>query len=279
MGGIIWLASYPKSGNTWMRAFLHNMLRNTTRPAPINELDQFVYGESSTAWFTGLGKKPTTEMTSDEIMALRPLAQQRLTTMSPDSVFVKTHNYLGLWHDQPLHNMDVTAGTIYMVRNPLDVAISMTHHFGVDLDGAIDRLADPLAATENSDKHVYEYHSTWSDHVHSWTREENPWLHIVRYEDLLEKPVKSFGKITKFLGLKPPRDRLQRAINFSSFKVLKSQEEKDDFKERPKEAKAFFREGKRDQWRDVLSPDQVRRIITDHREQMERFGYIPKDYA
>ena len=104
--------------------------------------------------------------------------------------------------------------------------------------------------------------------------DKEPEALLVDYVIALVNPLtdEQQSNITKFLGLKPPRDRLQRAINFSSFKVLKGQEEKDDFKERPKEAKAFFRTGKRDQWRDVLSPDQVRRIISDHREQMERFA-------
>ncbi len=279
MGGIIWLASYPKSGNTWMRAFLHNLLRNPPRPAPINELDQFVYGESSTFWYRDLGTKPIIGMDWPELMPLRMMAQQRITTMSPDSVFVKTHNYLGEVHDHPLHNMNLTAGTIYVVRNPLDVAISVTHHFGVDFDGAVERMADPRATTANSERHVPEYHSTWSQHVQSWTQTPDPGLCVVRYEDLLAKPFKTFGGIARFLGLKPPRERLQRAISFSSFKTLKNQEKTGDFKERSEHSKAFFRSGKRDQWRDDLTPDQIRRVISDHREQMERFGYVPKDYA
>jgi hypothetical protein len=101
---------------------------------------------------------------------------------------------------------------------------------------------------------------------------------VVRYEDLLDKPRTHFKRVVKFLGLKPTPERLERAIKFSSFRVLKAQEEKGGFKERPAVSKAFFREGKSEQWRTKLTPEQVRQIISDHREQMERFGYIPKDY-
>ena len=279
MGGLIWLASYPKSGNTWTRAFLHNLLLNPPSPVSINELGKFNYLDSSMVWFKDLGDKPVNEMSSLEIMQHRAVAQRRITSTSPDSVFVKTHNYMGTRHGIPLHNMEATAGTIYVVRNPLDVTISMSHHFNLSIDDAILRLSDPGTITNMTEKTVPEYHSSWSNHVYSWTRVATPHLLKVRYEDLLDKPLKEFGRIAKYLGLKPPRERLQRAINFSSFKTLKKQEKKTEFRESAKHQDSFFRKGKRDQWREVLTPEQIKLIIHYHGEQMERFGYIPEDYA
>ncbi|MGK2741769.1 sulfotransferase domain-containing protein [Tepidicaulis sp. LMO-SS28] len=278
MGGLIWLASYPKSGNTWLRSFLHNLLRNTREPANINELDHFCLGESDARWFARHLSTPVDQAPPDLIMKMRPFAQADMTQVFPDSVFVKTHNYLGEWHGNPLHNMNVTVGGIYVVRNPLDVALSMTHHFGLDLDSAIERLGNDGAITEGGGGHVPEFHSSWSGHVKSWTQHPNPRLLVLRYEDMLAKPRKAFKSVTKFLGLKPPNERLERAIRFSSFKALKAQEEKGGFKERSEHAASFFRSGKAAQWREELTPDQVRAIIERHREQMERFGYIPEDY-
>jgi hypothetical protein len=102
---------------------------------------------------------------------------------------------------------------------------------------------------------------------------------VLRYEDMLDKPRKSFKRVAEFLGLKPTSERLERAIKFSSFKMLKAQEQREGFKERSSKAAAFFREGRKDQWREKLTPAQIRRIIADHHEQMARFGYIPADYA
>ncbi|CAE7405555.1 STD2 [Symbiodinium microadriaticum] len=276
MGGLIWLASYPKSGNTWMRAFLHNLLRNPPSPAHINDLDKFCLGESGADWYQPKADKPLLEMTSEELAQLRPIVHREMTKAHPDSVFVKTHNYLGEWCGVPLHTMDVTAGAIYVVRNPIDVAVSMTDHFGLDLDGAIDRLAHDQAATENQPGHIPEIHSSWSTHVSSWTAAPNPQLHVVRYEDLTDHPRKTFKGVANFLGLKPKRDRLDKAIRFSSFKVLKAQEDKDDFKERSEHAKSFFRSGKVGDGRDQLTAAQIDRIINDHHDQMARFGYLPK---
>ncbi|MGB3809000.1 MAG: sulfotransferase domain-containing protein [Parvibaculum sp.] len=280
MGAIIWLASYPKSGNTWMRSFLHNLLMNPPRPVPINELNRFCLGESGAAPYAARAGKPYEDISPEEIARLRPLVHMDFTRASPDSVFVKTHNYLGTWFDQPLHNMDVTAGGIYILRNPLDVALSVTHHYSMSLDQAIERLATVGVGTDTGDGHVPEVHSSWSHHVASWTAAPNPQLLVLRYEDMLEQPQIYFRKTAEFLGLNPPQERLDRAIRFSSFKSLKEQEEQEGFRERPKKAQSsFFREGRSEQWREVLSPAQIRRIISDHREQMERFDYIPKDYA
>lgn len=278
MGALIWLASYPKSGNTWMRSFLHNLFRNASAPVSINELDDFCLGESDAAWYAPRSPRPLAELGLDEIARLRPVVHRDFTLAFPDSVFVKTHNYLGEWFGVPLHNMEVTAGGIYVLRNPLDVAISLSHHFGETIDEAIAHLADEGAGTPVTGKHVPEVHRSWSTHVASWTAVPNPQLLVLRYEDLLLKPKKYFKKVAQFLGLKPPQERLERAIRNSSFKALKAQEQKTGFKERSDKADAFFREGRAEQWRDVLTPDQVRRIIADHHAQMARFGYIPDDY-
>lgn len=278
MGALIWLASYPKSGNTWMRSFLHNLFRNEPRPVPINEITDFCLGEAASGWYKRFAPKALENKDFAELARMRPHAHRAFTQVYPDSVFVKTHNYLGEWHGYPLHNMDVTAGGIYILRNPLDVAISMTHHYGQSMDEAIERLADLGSSTGITDTHIPEIHSSWSNHVRSWTRKPNPQLLVLRYEDLLDKPRKHFKQVASFLGLNPPRERLERAIRFSSFKALKAQESSGGFKEKSKYADAFFRTGEKGQWRKVLTDAQVRRIIADHGEQMLRFNYVPADY-
>jgi hypothetical protein len=278
MGGILWLASYPKSGNTWLRAFLHNLMRNPDQPYDINKLRDMTAGESATPLYQKLDPRPWSELTRDDVARLRPLVHRWLMNASPDTVFAKTHNALLEDCGQPLVNMEVTVGAIYVVRNPLDVAISYAHHLSIPLDEAVDLLGMPGAVTVASEKHVYEYISSWSQHVESWTKDPNPRLHVVRYEDMLDSPTKTFGGVARFLGINPPRDRLDKAIKQSSFKVLSSQEKTKGFIERPEKAEAFFRKGEAGQWRRDLTPDQIRRVVEAHRPQMARFGYIPPEY-
>ena len=275
MGAIIWLASYPKSGNTWLRAFLHNLLRNPPEAYDINDLGDFTLGESSFAWYRRLDERPIEAFTEAEIAALRPKVHRRLTTIVPDSTFVKTHCAVMEDHGVPTVTFGVTAGAIYVVRNPLDVAISYAHHRGTSHADTIDYMAKSRAQVPASNSHVHELLGSWSEHVESWTAKPSKALHVVRYEDMLMKPQTAFGGIVRFLGLKVPRDRLERAIARSSFRVLQEQERQHGFREKSEFADRFFREGKSGQWRKLLTPAQIDRMVAAHSQEMKRFGYLP----
>ncbi len=277
MGNILWLASYPKSGSTWIRAFLANIVANRPTPLPLSELPNYGRLEADPELYSRVAGKPSTQLSFDELCALRPAVAAAIVAEAPRTVFVKTHSMAGVHDGTPLITPQGTAGAIYVVRNPLDVAISMSHHFAIDLDAAIDYLGDERAATENSDLFVTEFLGSWSHHVKSWADGESDRVIIVRYEDLIEKPAKAFGRVAKLVGVED-RARISRAIDHASFASLSSMEKKDGFVEVPIKGKRFFRSGKINQWREALTRDQIRRIIGQHREQMQRFKYIPAGY-
>jgi hypothetical protein len=275
MAGIIWLASYPKSGNTWLRAFLHNFLRDPDRPYDINKLTDVTAGESQTSWYRAIDPEFDQHHSDERARELRPLVHRAISQRSPDTVLVKTHNALVEEEGHPLVNLEVTSGAVYIVRNPLDVVISFSHHNGKTIDEMIDFMNAKTAQTVATAVNVYEHYGQWSEHVASWTATPSPTLHVMRYEDMLANPWKSFSGLTKFLGLAAPRARIEKAIRLSSFRVLKEQEQRGGFRERPARMAAFFREGKAGQWRKILTPAQVSAIVAVHREQMARFGYVP----
>ncbi|MEE8506681.1 MAG: sulfotransferase domain-containing protein [Kiloniellales bacterium] len=277
MGAIIWLASYPKSGNTWARAFLHNLLMNREQPSNINELYTFCLGEDKAEYYNQFDPRPLSTLTAKEVAELRPKVHDLLTKAHPDSVFVKTHNFLGEYEGVPLVTMECTAGAVYIIRNPLDVAISYARHYGISTDEGIEHLGNPVMGSATTDRVVRQVYGSWSTNVKSWAQHPFPSLHVMRYEDMYDRPFKTFGDLGRFLGLNPPRERLRRAIRNCSFKVLQRQERTHGFIERSTHAR-FFREGKPGQWRKVLSEEQIKRIISDHREQMERFDYVPKGH-
>jgi hypothetical protein len=286
MGKLVWLASYPKSGNTWLRAFLHNLLLDPPAPVPLNELVRFCHQDSDAQWFQAAldgradkveqyqsdNARRTSDLTREEVARLRPLTHEILTRTHPDSVFVKTHNALLVDRGTSTITMAHTAGAIYVVRNPLDVAISYADHLGVSIDDAIGQLGRNME-TANTDKAVYEYRASWSSHVESWTRVSHPGLHVVRYEDLSEKPEEAFRAICRFLGLNSSPERLAKAIRFSSFDQLSRQEATEGFRERTAAQERFFRKGQVGGWREVLTPAQAARIVGRHGAQMARFGY------
>lgn len=279
MGNILWLASYPKSGNTWVRAFLHNYMENLKAPVDINTIHQKSVDEVKAFRYQSYipDDKSTTDLTLEEICAIRPLVQAQMAAEAPATLFVKTHNFQGEYKGYPLHNWQVSSGAIYVVRNPLDVAVSLKHYFDYSYDEAIAYMAETSAGTPNEPENVPQVISSWSQHVSSWTQGGRNML-VLRYEDMLAHPQRAFRKIESLLGVKKDSKRLTKAIRFSSFNQLKKQEQNKGFAEKHENAGQFFRQGKTNQWQNELSSKQVQQIVDDHREQMARFKYIPENY-
>ena len=111
----------------------------------------------------------------------------------------------------------------------------------------------------------------------SWTQNPHPALLVLRYEDMLENPKDAFSRVVSFLRLPPSPQRLDKALRFSSFKELSKQAMKAGVRERSQNSQSFFRGGRRDQWRELLTQDQIARIVERQGEQMRRFGYIPEE--
>ncbi len=280
MTGIVWLASYPKSGNTWTRTFLHNLfgiLEGKDDPHDINEINEFTTWDLSAKRYEIHLGKPAMEATREEIAAVRPIVQAEVAAQTDGLALVKTHHGLMMDRGHPTLNFQVTSGAVYLVRNPLDVAISYAHHMNAEIDEAIDHMALKGLETDVTEKTVYEVYGSWSEHVASWTKKPHRAICVMRYEDMLERPLEMFGGLAQHLLLSPTPEQLNEAIARSSFERLKAQEEAGGFREKPKNAKVFFREGRSDQWRDVLSRRQVRTIVRDHATQMRRFGYLTDD--
>ena len=278
MGNIVWLASYPKSGNTWLRAFLLNLMTDAVAPVDINKMAALTQGDSQAKWYAAFDDRPPAALSAEDLARLRPKVHDHIAESSANSVFVKTHNALVEVAGSAMISQSATAGVIYVVRNPLDVALSYADHLGVQVDEILDLMATRGFETPPSETHVPEHHGDWSSHVKSWTHTAHPALHVVRYEDMASRPAVAFAAIAGFLGMNPARENLLRAVRFSSFKELRAQEKNSGFVERTPVQTSFFRAGTSGNWRKHLSKTQVRRVLADHREQMERFDYVPKGY-
>ena len=278
MGNIVWLASYPKSGNTWIRAFLANLVANRSDPVPLNDLSRYCEDEARPELFGVVAGKPSTELDSRRDHRAASAGARAIAANARGTRFVKSHNYAGRWAEHPMHNAAVTAGAIYVVRNPLDVAVSMTHHFGLTLDEAIERLGNENVATANDATFVTQVLSSWSMHVKSWADLASDRILVLRYEDLVEKPAKQFAKVARLVGIGQDRARIERAVRHAAFQSLASMEKKHGFVEVSDKATRFFREGRTNQWREAMSREQVKRVVDAHRVQMARFGYVPAGY-
>ncbi|MBT5434024.1 MAG: sulfotransferase domain-containing protein [Alphaproteobacteria bacterium] len=278
MGQIIWIASYPKSGNTWTRAFLHNVFRDPQSSFNINDLTLLTANEAANANYWDLDPRPWQEWSNEDVAAMRATAQARLAASRAHTIFCKTHLAVMEVRKHATINLKVTAGAIYLIRNPLDIVISYADHQGLTIDQQIELLNLENYETPNADTLVNEPMGSWSQHVESWTGRPNPALYVMRYEDMVANPVKAFSGLVKYLQIDAPRSRIERAVKNSSFKVLRHQEELHGFAEKTIAQKNFFRSGKCGEWKDVLSEEQVAAICNNHRDQMTRFGYLPEGY-
>ncbi len=277
MGGILWLASYPKSGNTWLRVFLANYFRNPETPFDIDNLSRFAFNEASREFFERLSPRPVSELGDLEIYHLRPEVHRWIADKAPETAFVKTHCALTQIDGFPTVTPEVTEGAIYIIRNPLDVAASFCSFFGAQAAEVVAALESGSNELPTTDKQVHQYLGTWAEHVAGWADAPGMKRLLVRYEDMVRQPFKTFGRVVEFLGLTEDKARLQKAIRFSGFKVLAAQEREHGFKERPDSAARFFRKGKVGDWRGVLSEAQERRIVASQAAIMQRFGYLGAD--
>lgn len=277
MPGIIWLASYPKSGNTWVRAFLANLMTNARQPVRINDLPNFLLGDNFLIHYEKFSGRKAEDLTAEEIERLRPQVHEWFAYAKQDNTFVKTHSAVLRVNGKPLITPTATAGAIYVARNPIDVAVSFAHHYQVDYDRAVDSLCDERYVLPRASGQIEQVLSSWSRHVRSWTAAPGLRLHLMRYEDMHRKAARSFGGLVEFLGLPKDRERLRRAIRFCAFGELQKQEKKEKFVEsRPDGKSAFFRQGGVGGGRKLLSEAQIQRLIDAHGEVMTELGYLDR---
>ena len=277
MSGIIWLASYPKSGNTWMRAFLTSF-QSDGQPVHINKMGGGPIASGREVFDEAVGVEAS-ELTQEEIDRYRPEVYKQRAAKSHETLFIKIHDaYTYTSTGQPLVPTEVTLGAIYIMRNPLDVAISLANHSDISINKAIGRMGDENFAFSD---HVRRLGSQlrqkllpWSDHVLSWVDAAEIKVHVMRYEDMKRKPLETFASAVHFAGLRDDPELVRKAIEFSSFQRLQQQEQENGFKERPSRVETFFRKGEADSWKDVLTEEQVSRIIEANGAVMNRFGYL-----
>ena len=272
---ITWLASYPKSGNTWTRAFLTAYRQGA---ADINALDGGGLITSRHMFDDYMGVA-SSELTFEELLRLRSDFHRQLASTVLAPWFAKTHDAFQQSGDgRALFPAEASAGCIYIVRNPLDVAISYAHHEGRSIDWSIARMADPDARLawwrQGVSSSLPEALSSWSGHVTSWLDQTLVPVHCVSYETMVQDPGTAFTGVLRFAGLEVEAERLGAALAASRFDVLRDQESAAGFGEKTQISPSFFRQGRAGGWRDVLTRDQVARIVESHGSVMARLGYL-----
>ena len=279
MDRVVWLASYPKSGNTWTRALLAAYFGEGA--FDLNDLGDGVHFGGLRSVDTLLGVDPAL-LHRDEVMAYRPaVARQLAADLEARGVrtFAKLHSA-----NLPLFGGDLPfpAGAgraLYVVRNPLDVAASMAPFFDWTHDRAVEVLGDDDYVLNERRRGGFmrilpEPLASWSTHVRSWLDAPGVPVHTLRFEDLKADAAGAFASALAFIGEAPDPARVTAAVDAARFERLRQREAEDGFREHARRATTpFFRKGKVGGWREELTPGQARRVVADHRETMHRLGY------
>jgi hypothetical protein len=270
--GIVWIASYPKSGNTWVRAFLAACVMKEQRPLEMADIEAFGINDYSIHPYEDYLGRSVHGMSYDEVKRIRHNVHRYIVDRLNNLVVMKTHSPVSYRDGTPAMTWDATAGAIYIVRNPLDVVISFSNHLGKSIDETIHSLNSETSTSTHANQIPF-YQGSWSHHVRGWTEQEDLERVVVRYEDLLADPEPQFRKIAELLGLKLDDAGLERVLSMTQFERLREAEQKSGFKEKPQHSERFFRTGKTKQWLNRLSAEQIQQITSANHAMMERFGY------
>ena len=285
---IIWLASYPKSGNTWLRFYIISLLMGKQTDLNLNHLRAIMNYPHSTH-FNGL---------VSNLFDLNEISKNWITSqkkLNSDNKlrFFKTHNMLGKYNGYPFTDAQNTLGTIYIVRDPRNVITSVKNHYSLsNYDEALKFVFkdDQILTLSDRQKALYlkskifpltQFVGSWKTHYLSWKNMKKNYI-LVRYEDLYENSKNEFTKVADFIGgllkVKFTQAQIENAINLSSFERLENMEKENGFTEstinNDGNRNKFFFLGPKNDWRKILDKSISSDIEKKFEKEMKELKYI-----
>ena len=274
---IIWLASYPKSGNTWLRMFLKSYFQ---KPGSKFELNKKFDDDFKSGGFPDLRilKHLKVNYKKFEEIAKNWETMQDYINLNNRTNFLKTHNSMCTIGPYKFTTHKNTKGGIYLVRDPRDVLISYSNHLGKSYESTF-KLMSSSDGNEEDEEENYEKSllGSWSDHYNSWKSYKSSKILIIKYEDMVLQSYGTFKKIINYLNkiddTEVSEERLSIALKQTDFKELQGMERKHGFREKLK-GEFFFRKGKSGTWKEELPKDLINKIENLFHNEMTELGYL-----
>ena len=276
---IIWIASYPKSGNTYIRSFLSAYYFTSDGKFNfdlLKNIKQFPNAE----FFKG--PVNSVDVASDNwLLAQKEIKNDRKIK------FLKTHNFLGAYDNKPFTTVEYTLGAVYIIRDPRNVITSVKNHWSFNYDEAYKFMTDTNNGTKSDldDYSTYSHLGTWAEHYKSWATTKNFRKLIIKYEDLENNKYETFRDVIVFLNAisnrteRVNKQKLKNAIESTNFTVLKNLEQNKGFEEAlysksEKKFKSFFNLGFNNRWKKILPSDITDKIEGSFNKEMKEIGYL-----
>ena len=286
---IIWLASYPKSGNTLLRSMISAYFFTTDGSfnfKNLNHINQF----PDFKLFENYGINTFDHM---EIVRNYINVQRQINTKDKNSIrFIKTHSGLRSINGYPFTDLNNSLGAIYIVRDPRSVAKSYANHNQMSIDRASDRMLEDKATLgglknpiNEADK-ILTHMGSWSSNYESWKvfKKYNRYL-LIKYEDIVMNKEKTFITILKFihkladLKFAIDDDKLKNILKTTSFEYMQKAEKNFGFVESVKtkkdsEKNTFFKYGPNINTPESLPAEIKNKLEVSLKKEMEELGYL-----
>ncbi len=285
---IIWLASYPKSGNTWLRFFIVSLLLKENNEVSLKHLEGIKQFPTN-YHFRGFNLSKLDLGNLNKICKYWTAAQKIINSDNKIRFF-KTHNALCKLDNNIFTDEENTLGTIHIVRDPRNVLSSVNNHFHhKSLEESKEFILDERKGIFNKSKieqskifTLPQVIGSWKTHYNSWKLIKKNYL-LVKYEDLIEKPESEFKRIASYLEpllkVRFTNEKVAKAIELSNFDRLKKIEEKEGFFESPinietGKKETFFNLGPKNDWRNILNKNISDEIYKKFKIEMKELRYI-----
>ena len=279
---IIWIASYPKSGNTWLRSIISALVYSKDGIFTFNKLKKIEQFPEK-KFFKDLVKNFGD---FDEIKKNWIAAQDKIN-LDEKIKFFKTHQgNFKIGNDHFTNNQN-TQAVIYIVRDPRNLVTSISNHYSLSLNEACKFLTSPELrgngkSWEERKDGIYNFLGKWNEHYKSWTNNTKNLL-LLRYEDLITEPKKELEKLIFFLNnyvnFETNDIKINKILESTSFKNLKKMEQQGSFVENviKKETGSnvnFFNLGPKNIWQNSLDKKIIKKIEDDFKDEMKEIGYL-----
>ncbi len=277
---IIWLASYPKSGNTWVRSLLSAYYYSKNGNFNFELLKNIdVYPQQK--YFDVKIDKP------GEINSYWDISQEKIISKKKIKI-LKTHNSLLELNGKNFTKPQYTLGIIYIVRDPRNVITSLKNHYDLDYEQSLDFMLNEKKyiydIREKNDYSDFHFLSSWSNHYKSWINNNLFKKMVIKYEDLENDTFKTLKNLIIYINSlfqvneKIDEIKINNCIKTTNFEILKNKEKKEGFSEnvyseKTKKKIDFFHLGSKNKWKKVVPKEFHEKINNIFREDLKNLKY------